>query len=279
MVSALDRESAAIEYHGIRGDSLACRDAVFRLVQYRTRITDARILTSGQSHSLLLSINSGDMVAIKSGFASGHSGLGATTFSEVLGVLHAVGAEIDEFDVYPHIIKRIDETALTTEDISKVVSSRAVRPQRWRDYVLKRHWTDYEIDAQWHRFPQVIPFAVIDRRIMDLAISFWDGPDDTLMNGYRRLEDTIRKRIDSENYGARLFDEAFSLNGGKLKWMDAPDRAHAGRLNLMKGTFSSYRNVRAHRNSEDIDDADLLAEFLLLNQMYRLEGEAVDTDQ
>ena len=58
MVSALNRESAEIEYHGIRGDSLACRDAVFRLVQYGTRITDARILTSGQSHGLLLSINS-----------------------------------------------------------------------------------------------------------------------------------------------------------------------------------------------------------------------------
>ena len=278
MVSALNRESAEIEYHGIRGDSLACRDAVFRLVQYGTRITDARILTSGQSHSLLLSINSGDMVAIQSGFASGYGGLGPTTFSEVLGVLHAVGAEIDEYEVDSDIIKRINETALATEDIRNINSSRAIRPQRWQDYVLNDHWADHKIDVQWHRFPQVIPFAVVDRRIMDLAIAFWEGPDDALMKGYRRLEDMIRKRIDSEGYGTRLLDEAFSIKHGKLTWMDAPDRTHAGRLDVMKGTFGSYRNDRAHRNSDNGDDADLLAEFLLLNHLYRLEGDAVDAD-
>ena len=278
MVSALNRESAEIEYHGIRGDSLACREAVFRLVQYGSRITDARILTSGQSHSLLLSISSGDMVAIQSGFASGYGGLGPTTFSEVLGVLHAVGAEIDEYEVNSDIIKRINETALTTEDIRNINSSRAIRPQRWRDYVLNDHWTDHEIDVQWHRFPQVIPFALVDRRIMDLAIAFWEGPDDALMKGYRRLEDIIRKRTDSENHGSRLLDEAFSLKRGKLKWMDAPDRAHAGRLDLMKGTFGAYRNVRAHRDSETSNDADLLAEFLLLNHLYRLERKATEVD-
>ena len=98
------------------------------------------------------------------------------------------------------------------------------------------------------------------------------------MKGYRRLEDIIRKRTDSENHGSRLLDEAFSLKRGKLKWMDAPDRAHAGRLDLMKGTFGAYRNVRAHRDSETSNDADLLAEFLLLNHLYRLESEATEVD-
>ena len=279
MVSALNRESAEIEYHGIRGDSLACRDAVFRLVQYGTKITDARILTSGQSHSLLLSINFGDLVAIKSGFASGYGGSGPTTFSEVLGVLHAAGAKIDEYEVDSDVIKRINETALTTEDIRNINSLRAISPQRWRDYVLNEHLTDHEIDAQWHRFPQVIPFAVIDRRIVDLAISFWEGPDDALMKGYRRLEDIIRKRADSEEYGSDLLTKEFSRKSGKLKWTHVSGRVHAGRLDLMTGIFRSYRNVRAHRDSENSNDADLLAEFLLLNHLYRLESEATKVDE
>ena len=278
MVSALNRESAEIEYHGTRGASLACRDAVFRLVQYGTRITDARILTSGQSHCLLLSINGDDLVAVKSGFASGYSGLGPTTFSEVLGVLCAVGAEIDEYEVDPDVIKRIDKTALTTGDIRNIESSHAIRPQRWRDYVLNDHWTDHEIDAQWHRFPNVIPFALIDRRIIDLAVSFWEGPDDALMKGYRRLEDIIRKRSDSEEYGCNLLTKEFSRKHGKLKWKQISGREHAGRLDLMTGIFRSYRNTRSHRDSENGNHADLLTEFLLLNHLYRLEGEAVSVD-
>ena len=165
MVSELNGEPAEIEYHGFRGDSLACRDAVFRLVQYGTGITHAKILTSGKSHCLLLSIDSRDRVAVKSGFASGYRGSGPMAFSKVLGVLHAVGAEIDEFDVDSDIIKRIDKTALTTGDIGNIDSSRAVRPQRWPEYVLEEHWTDHKIDAQWHCLPCVIPFAAVDGRI------------------------------------------------------------------------------------------------------------------
>ena len=44
-----------------------------------------------------------------------------------------------------------------------------------------------------------------------------------------------------------------------------------GRINLFTGTYMAYRNARAHKENPK---TELLAEFLLLNQLYLLESEA-----
>ena len=72
---------AGIEYSGLPGISRACKDAVMRLFQYGDRITHARVLTHDNDHCLLLTINSLDLIAVKSGFGSGYSGEGAHAFS------------------------------------------------------------------------------------------------------------------------------------------------------------------------------------------------------
>jgi hypothetical protein len=74
------KENAGIEYVGQPGVSKDCQDAVLRLLQYGDRVTQARILSSSRDHSLLLTVN-GDLVAVKSGFASGYLGEGPRTFS------------------------------------------------------------------------------------------------------------------------------------------------------------------------------------------------------
>jgi len=53
----------------------------------------------------------------------------------------------------------------------------------------------------WREFPPVIPFAIIDGRIIDLPMSFWGNPNDRLLSGYRRLEDIVRERTDINEYG------------------------------------------------------------------------------
>ena len=270
------KEPARIEYHGLSGISIACRDAVFRFLQYGDEITHARILTSGTTHCLLLSTNDDDLIAIRSGFASGYNGSGPNALSVVLGTLDAVGTDIDEHEVAPDIIKKINESLLTAADIDNVLSSRPVRPKRWDHYILDNHWNGLEIDAHWHKFPYVIPFALIDCRITDLAISFWKEPDDRLMKGYRRLEDIVRKRTGCELHGNKLFGQVFSVKNGMLKWKNANNGEQAGRLDLFKGTYGAYRNARAHRELDGRNEADLLNEFLLLNHLYRLESEAVD---
>jgi hypothetical protein len=78
--SSID-DSAMIEYAGVPGASKECQDAVIRLIQFGDRITRARILTYEREHCLLLTVNVGDLVAVKSGFASGYGGEGPRSFS------------------------------------------------------------------------------------------------------------------------------------------------------------------------------------------------------
>lgn len=80
-----DEQSAGIEYSGIAGSSKECQDAVVRLLQFDDRITRVRILSSPENmHCLLLTINTGDLVAIKSGFASGYGGEGPVLMKKLI---------------------------------------------------------------------------------------------------------------------------------------------------------------------------------------------------
>lgn len=118
---------AGIEYVGLAGISKECQDAVLRLLQYGDRITHVKILSSSNDHCLLLTVNVGDVVAVKSGFASGYLGDGSHTFSYVLTVLEAHGAEIDEFKVPPDVIERTDSASLSLPQSSSPSRNR----ERW----------------------------------------------------------------------------------------------------------------------------------------------------
>lgn len=275
----LKSSPAGIEYVGLPGISKECQDAVLRMLQYGDRITKARILSSPsdhcKNHCLLLTVNVGDLVAVKSGFASGYGGEGPHTFSYVLQILESHGAEIEEYAVAPDVLERVDSSSLTATDLNTLDAAKPVHPRRWHDYVLEEHWEQARDATLWRlEFPLVIPFAVIDSRIMDLALSFWDGPDGKLLTGYRRLEDIVRQRTAIDEHGAKLFSQAFDPNAGKLAWKDMNTGEHVGRMTLFTGAYIAYRNRRAHRESKDHAE-NLLAEFLLLNHLYRLEQEAM----
>ena len=116
---------AGIQYHGEPGSTSDCVDAVMRLVQFNDQITKARILTSSNEHCLLLSINTGDLVAIKSGFTSGYGGEGPHGFSYVLQLLEAYDVEIEEYGVSPDLINRLDNSGLTQTDLDQIDSGSA----------------------------------------------------------------------------------------------------------------------------------------------------------
>jgi hypothetical protein len=264
---------AGIEYVGLAGISEECRDAVLRLLQYGDKITQARILSSSGEHCLLLTVNVGDVVAVKSGFSSGYLGEGPRTFSYVLQVLDAYGVEIDEYIVSAELIERLDMSSLTTADLEAIDAAKPVRPRRWADYILEPSFEKNEKGMLWQYFPPVIPFAIIDSRITDLAISFWEGADDRLLTGYRRLEDILRQRTGIDEHGTKLIAQAFAPNGGKLTWKGVCEGERAGRMQLFAGAYMAYRNRRAHREPKDKTE-ELLTEFLLLNHLYQLEKES-----
>ncbi len=161
---------AGIEYVGLPGISEECQNAVLRLLQFGDRVTRVRILSSSNHHCLLLTVNVGDLIAVKSGFGSGYVGEGSRTFPYVLQVLKAHGAEIEELRVAPDVIERVDNSSLTAGDLRAFDRAKPVRPIRWHDYVFEEHWQLKKNGTLWGEFPPVIPFAVIDSRIADLAL-------------------------------------------------------------------------------------------------------------
>lgn len=272
MVSSKELEGP--EYHGVPGGSHDCQDAVMRLLQFGDRIVRARILTHDNDHGLLLTKENGDRIAVPAGFSSGYGGTGPTCLSVVLQLLDTHGAELDECDVDEPLLERLNRSGLTVTDIERINATRPVRPSRWPDYVMERHFKAAREGKLWTEFPPVIPFAIIDDRIMDLARSFWDDPDDKLIKGYRRLEDIVRKRTRLAGGSANLFSSAFFGATACLRWKDVEDEGeHAGRANLFTGAYKAHRNPRVHREPK-ANRAKQLSEFLLLNHLYRLEKEA-----
>jgi len=264
-----------IQYAGLSGISKECADAVMRLLQYGDKITHVRILTCTNVHCLLLTVNVGDLIAVKSGFGSGYLGEGSRTFSYILQLLETHGAEIEEYKVDQKVIERLDISALTVADIDKINSARPARPSQWHEYIFENHFEKGRIGELWQEFDPVIPFAIIDNRIFDLAIRFWDGPDDCLFTGYRRLEDLVRKRTGLDEHGQKLFSQAFQGSTAKLVWKVIDNGEQAGRASLFIAAYMAYRNPRAHRELER-HAGEQLAEFLLLNHLYLLEKESCE---
>jgi hypothetical protein len=183
---------------------------------------------------------------------------------------------IDEYEIGRARIDRLNKGSLTEADIEAISSMPPIRPQRHHDYISDQHHKSYENGTLWKEFRPIIPFGIIDGRIADLAIAFWENPDDKLLVGYRRLEDLVRARIASTTHGGKLFSEAFLSKPPKLSWKNIGEGEQVARANLFIGAFGAHRNPRAHRELEGAPSAQV-SEFLLLNHLYCLEREATPT--
>jgi hypothetical protein len=120
-----------------------------------------------------------------------------------------------------------------------------------------------------------MPLAIVDARIIDLAQAFWSNPDSSLSLGYRRLEDILRNRLNVKDSGKALFGRAFQNEPSALTWKGCNESEHQGRGNLFSATTEAYRNPRAHREPNH-NEEEAHAEFLLLNQLFRMEAEAIE---
>jgi hypothetical protein len=271
MIMRQNKSPAGIQYVGEAGISVECKDGVMRFLQFGDRISRAWILTHDNFHCLLLTINDRETVAVKSGFSSGYPGEGPRTFSFVLTLLRFHGAELDEYDVSADILERLDLSALTTADIEGIDNARPIRPIRWPDYISEADRA--KPDDLWRDFPLAMPLAIIDTRISDLAMTFSDRPDETLLSGYRRLEDIVRKRTGSKEHGTKLFHQVFFTEPANLRWDGINSGEQKGRASLFTAAYMAHRNPRAHRELKQHKE-NLLSEFLLLNHLYILEREA-----
>lgn len=273
---------AEIEYHGVAGSSADCLEAVERLLHYRTCAATARIITSRDepvpAHGILITTFVGDVIAIKAGFTSGYGGQGPHEFSSALSLFQWHGVELEEIEVTQAILDRLNRSALTRRDLNRLTAGPPLRPQRLWNYLSEK---DYEAAARrnpWRGRRNIIPLSIIDDRLGDLAGAFWDDPDGVLMKMHRRLESMIRQRAsidpDDAPTPTKAFAIAFNVDAPRLGWPDIPKAERQGRANLFSATLMAFRNARAHREGVS-SGGDQLAEFLLLNLLFRLERDAV----
>lgn len=124
----------------------------------------------------------------------------------------------------------------------------------------------------------VMPFALLDGRLIDLAIGFWEDPDVTLMKSFRRFEATVRERTGLDGEGVKLFKAAYFSDSALLYWLDIQSAERDARANLIAGTFGAYRNPRMHREAQ-MSEADQLAEFCLINKLFKIEAEGVEAER
>jgi len=263
-----------IQFLGNEGITENCINAILRYLQFGERFTDTIILSHQQSHALIIFSDSGEILAIRSGFTSGYSGEGPRGLAYVLSILKELGTEIEEYSVSRKIIEKINNSSFKISDLDKIKKGIPVRPKRLYDYIYDYHVFYSKKENLLNKFPLSIPYAVLDPRLFDLAISFWDSPGESIFTGYRKLEDEIRNRCNLEDHGSKLFQKAFLGQNSILLWPELNGNEISGRANLFIATYSGYRNIRAHREIEE-NSKQQLVEFMTLNHLFLLEAESV----
>jgi len=263
-----------VQYMGIHGATRPCVEAVERLLHRHHEIENVRLITHGSTHAFLVTFICFEYVVVRAGFSSGYLGGGPRGLSRALNLIDSVGLDIDEFEVDRKVFERLNDAKLTLDDLDLICALRAVRPTRLYDYLDEQPRDSSNTDRLWSEAQPVIPLAIIDPRIFDLAVQFWKSPDDALMKGYRRLEGIVREKSQSNEYGAKLFSRAFNSESSLLMWDGISENEQRGRASLYVGTFMAFRNPRAHSES-DHGQADYLRELLMLNQLYALEASCV----
>jgi hypothetical protein len=222
-----------------------------------------------------------ETIAIKSGFASGYGGEGPRGLAMALQILKKHNIKITECLVNQKIIQEIDASCLTRINLMKIIEVEKRKEIDWYDY--HKYIYDYDMEESdedfcrlQSNFPLEIPLGIVDRRIFDLAIQFKGNSDAVLMAGYRRLEDIVRQRTGLVyEHGEKLFSKTFIKEDSILYWENLHPTEAKGRGQLFSATFMGYRNRRAHKENQDFKESSL-REFLLLNELYHLEAEAVE---
>lgn len=274
---------AGIEYHGSDGITQDCIDALVHIINAGERIESAWLLSCFHSdgtggHAFLLSIFPARQALIKPGFTSGYSGEGPRGLSTALKILQLHNVDIDEFEIDSSTMQRAEAGCLTSKDIEKLEAARPIRPNRFYDYIQRNPALFREGDAREVQrcFPATLNIGLLDERLVELAIGFFDNPDFAISTAFRRLEDIVRSRTQIfDKSGSHLFKKAFEGDKSLLHWNDQDGGEQAGKAGLFVAVFLAYRNPRAHREISS-NPREAAREFMLINQLYLLEAMAVE---
>lgn len=263
-----------VEYLGDAGITLSCLQSLCKTLQTHSDLTTALLLTNDQVHAFLLKDDSGTYYVIRSGFTSGYSGEGPKGLAKALALLSKHRIETEEILIPTKLLNRLNNSSLNDQDIDFIYQQKIIRPIRLHDYIYPFENEVTQTTKSKCYYPLELPYSIIDDRIFDLALLFKQDPDSALTKAYKRLEDIIRTRTGIHEHSTKLFAQAFQGENALLTW-DVPDSAEIkGRVNLFTSAYMAFRNARAHREKDE-NLMHQYREFLLINELYLLEAEAI----
>ena len=274
---------AKVQYLGIPGSTSDCVAAVAQIIQAGPPIESARIITAPEDshlvHAFLLTCGPGDQVIVPSGFASGYAGEGPNGFSFVLALLESLKISVSEVHVPADVLERMDQFALTEEDLESIVQARPVRRSERYAYIDERDEQAISDGTLWERLEPFVPLAVIDPRIADLGRTLWEKPRENLRSAYLRLEDDVREKAGLTKWGSRLFADAFNGSGSKLTWAGLEESECRGRANIFTGVCMAFRGPSAHSEKLELSSVEALNQFLAVNLLFRLLRTSIRRDE
>ncbi|MEJ5033527.1 TIGR02391 family protein [Acinetobacter sp. MYb177] len=266
-----------VEYIGTNGITQACLKSLCNLIQTNPYLSYALILTADQSHAIIITDESASFYIIRSGFTSGYPGEGPKGLAKALTIFNKHEIETEETLITTKIMNRLNNSSLSDNDIDSIFKQKIIRPIRLHDYIYPFKTEISETSSLKRYFPLELPFSIIDDRIFDLALLFKKDPDSALLKAYKRLEDIVRTRTGLNEHSNRLFSQALLPPKGCLTW-DLPDNSEIdGRANLFINTYKAFRNARTHREKNE-NLIHQYREFLLINELYLLEAEAITSN-
>lgn len=265
------------DYLGEAGVTETCLYSFCNLIQTNADLSYALLLTNDQSHALILKDQSDGYYIIRSGFTSGYPGEGPKGLAKALTILNKHQIDTEEVLVTSKLMSKLNNASLSDQEIDFIFREKIVCPIRLHDYIYP---FENEVNQAFNLkryYPLELPYSIIDDRIFDLALLFKQDPDSALTKAYKRLEDIVRERTSLNEHSTKLFSQAFNMSNAPLTWL-VPDKSEVvGRANLFLGTYQAFRNARTHREKLEENLVHQYREFLLINELYLLEAEAIKT--
>lgn len=265
-----------LAYHGSSDTTKSCIEAIARLIQAGEWITQAFLLTADGRHCFVLEVAEYELVVIKAGFTSGYGGEGPRGLALALCLLRRHEIGVEELEVSPDVLRRVDESRLTESDLKLISISQALRPIRLEEYIYDAFGDGPRAPSTRMAFPLAVPFALVDERIIDLAVKLAERADSAITDAFKRLETIFVERCGiPDGYGVGLLQKALKGPDSLLTWEGIGKREAEGRAELFFAVYRGFRNRRAHKEL-DSKPAEALREFLLVNELFLLESEAVE---
>ncbi|HCA5024464.1 TPA: TIGR02391 family protein [Acinetobacter baumannii] len=263
-----------VEYWGNQGITQTCLMSLCNLIQTHSDLTYALLLTNEQTHAFIIKDENESFYVIRSGFTSGYMGEGPRGLATALTLLKRHEIETEEILVSSKILRKTNNSTLNDSEIELLFKQEIIRPIRLHDYIYPFTKEVSETHKSKRYYPLELPYSILDDRIFDLALLFKHDPDSALLKAYKRLEDIIRDRTGLTEHSSKLFSQAFNSPNCPLTWNLTDKSEIIGRANIFIGTYQAFRNARAHREKEE-NITQQYREFLLINELYQLESEAI----